>query len=91
MFHSFTCMLFAAVPELFQLKSKTNNKTNQKSVWSWCPLLKNSPKATKAFQKCQATVSFGSAQNSAYKIDLIMRLLDEYDSCSWEYSRAALL
>lgn len=84
-------MLFAVVAELFQLKSKINNKTNQKSVWSWRPLLKNSSKATKAFLKCQTTTSLSGAQNSAYKIDLVMGLLAEYSSSSsWEYIRVVL-
>lgn len=88
----FTCVLFAVVAEPFELKSKTNNKNNQKSVWSWCVLLKNSSKATKTFQKCQTTTSLSGAQNSAYKIDLVMGLLAEYSSsCGWECTRATLL
>lgn len=73
-------------------KQKKPYKNNQKSVWSWRPLLKNSSKATKAFQKCQTTTSLSGAQNSAYKTDSVMGLLAEYSSsCSWEYTRAALL
>lgn len=87
-----TCILVSALFKLFQLKFKTNNKKKQKSVSHWHPLLQNSSKATKLFQKCQTTPSLSGPQNSNYKTDLVMGLLAEYSSsCSYIATAVLLL